>query len=153
MNEKNSKPFDFSTFKRDPKQSVAGIADLEVDFTNTPERYANEFPDKQIVFKDAQILDLGDRMTFSATYLPDQASYWEFMINTPKSPGFYRIGVPGGAYVGLRQAGNESHMFNYDTVELRAYTPDNVYDVRLVNAGQNDSDGFKLVLASNVPER
>ncbi|MBD8604670.1 hypothetical protein IFT80_18685 [Pseudomonas sp. CFBP 8771] len=152
MNAKDFKPFDFSTVKRDQKNSVASVADLTVEFSHIPARYASEFPNRQVVFKDVQIFETARGVTFSANYVPDRGSHWEFMINTPTSPGFHTIGAQGSAYAGLRHGGHEMHLFDYDTVELKAYMPDSIYQARLVNAGQAGEDGFQLSLASNVQE-
>ena len=155
MNAKDSTPFDFSIIKRDPKNSVASIADLTVDFSHIPKRFASEFPDSpniKVVFKDPQLHYYARGVTFSAIYVPDRGGQWEFLINTLEFAYFHTINAQGGAYVGLRHGGSETYLLDYDTVELKAYSPNSIYQVRLVNAGQAEEDGFQLTLASNVQE-
>jgi hypothetical protein len=147
MNTKDHDLFDLSTVERDSRHRVDWPAQLTVDFSHIPAAYANEFPDKTVIFTDIQIFERGSQVTFSATYMPDHGSYWEFLIATPKSIGSHIIGPSGPAVAALRRAGSDMQSLDYDTVELVDYATDKSYEVKLVNAGQSREDGFEISIA------
>lgn len=145
MSTRHNDPVDFSSIKRDSKNIAFQATQLTVDFSVVPAKFENEFPNKTVVFTDAQVFETPSLVVFSAVYAPAGASYWEFLISTPKLVGSYNLETEDTrAQVQLRHGGSDMHPFANGTVRLQAYAPGTDYEVDLTNVGQQDVRGFQV---------
>lgn len=117
---------------------------ITVDFLRVPDRYAPYFPNKKAVFTDIEVREYPSMITLSAIHRPDAGSYWRLLLITPKSVGFHPIQNTGYTQAGIGLDTDPVYSFDHDTIEVTAYVPGEVYQVKLVNAGEAIEEGFQI---------